>query len=54
MSTTDQEPPDSKDDPIPEEVHTRAERLAKSVLSLQPKTQRELVGRSKTDGQAVK
>ena len=28
MSTTDQEPPDSKDDPIPEEVHTRAERLS--------------------------
>ena len=44
MSTPDQEPPDSKDDPIPEEVHTRAERLAKSVLSLRPKTQRELVG----------
>ena len=33
-----------KDDPIPEEVHRRAEALAQAVLAMPPKPQRELVG----------
>ena len=34
----------TEDDPIPEEVHHRAEALAKAVLRLPPKPQRELAG----------
>ena len=34
----------TEDDPIPEEVHRSAEALAKAVLGLPPKPQRELVG----------
>ena len=40
----DHNPSSLKDDPILVEVHRRAEALAKTVLSIPPKTQRELTG----------
>ena len=43
MSTRDEAPPLTKDDPIPAEVHQHAVALAKAVLRLPPKLQRELV-----------
>ena len=50
MSTLDQETPDSKDDPIPEEVHRRAEALAQEVLKTPPRPQRKLTKGSGESG----